>query len=504
MNERSTYGPEAPGVSRVHGLLGFPCARADQRGRLSSTSSSYFRARATSARSRRASSTACPRAGSPFARRGPKARSFRYFTDFWIERPPEHAEQIVIHALLQSPSVVGAYTFTAQPGDETVIDVEVALFPRVELTAFGIAPLTSMFLFDGSNRTRFDDYRNAVHDSDGLQIVNGRGERLWRPLANPRMVRRDHGFSTTARRASAWCSASARSPEYQDAEAQYERRPSLWVEPRAEWGAGHVELVEIPLHREINDNIVAYWQPARADRGGPERRVFLSAAFHGRAARRLARARRRDARRAVVERRRPALVRHRFQGRRRHSRRPRARGLELGRRGVRAARPGRAADRRLPRHVRARSAAREHHRAAHAARPRTASRGARPGCTGGLDDDASVRLGAAVRRARHAGAEPAALRARRGGCVAVVPHDARAARDVRRRARAHGVRDARDDRRRVRRHRVRAAVGDGRVVRDHVRLDRADRGGGRLGRAVRRRAPAREGRDSEASSARRS
>ena len=45
-----------------------------------------------------------------------------------------------------------------------------------------------MFLFDASNRARFDDYRNAVHDSDGLQIVNGRGERLWRPLANPRTL----------------------------------------------------------------------------------------------------------------------------------------------------------------------------------------------------------------------------------------------------------------------------------------------------------------------------
>ena len=78
----------------------------------------------------------------------PEGEEFPYFTDFWIERPPEHAEQIVVHALLQSPSVVGAYSFTARPGDETIVDVEATLFPRVELTAFGIAPLTSMFLFD--------------------------------------------------------------------------------------------------------------------------------------------------------------------------------------------------------------------------------------------------------------------------------------------------------------------------------------------------------------------
>ena len=118
----------------------------------------------------------------------PEGEEFPAFTDFWIERPPEQAEQIVVHALLQSPSVVGAYTFTARPGDETIVDVRVTLFARVELTAFGIAPLTSMFLFDASNRARFDDYRGAVHDSDGLQIVNGRGERLWRPLANSALV----------------------------------------------------------------------------------------------------------------------------------------------------------------------------------------------------------------------------------------------------------------------------------------------------------------------------
>jgi glucans biosynthesis protein len=129
------------------------------------------------------------------------------------------------------------------------------------LTAFGIAPLTSMFLFDASNRARFDDYRNAVHDSDGLQILNGRGERLWRPLANPRTLQvsaflddSPQGFGLLQRK--------REFTEYQDAEAQYDRRPSLWVEPSSQWGPGHVELVEIPSPREMNDNIVAYWQPA--------------------------------------------------------------------------------------------------------------------------------------------------------------------------------------------------------------------------------------------------
>jgi glucans biosynthesis protein len=190
----------------------------------------------------------------------PEGEEFPLFTDFWIERPPEGAEQIVIHALLQSPSVVGAYTFTAVPGEETLIDVDVALFPRVELVAVGLAPLTSMFLFDATNRPRFDDYRDAVHDSDGLQILNGQGERIWRPIANPRALQvssfvdeNPQGFGLVQRK--------RHFSDYEDADALYDRRPTLWVEPKGAWGAGHVELVEIPSDREINDNIVAYWQP---------------------------------------------------------------------------------------------------------------------------------------------------------------------------------------------------------------------------------------------------
>jgi glucans biosynthesis protein len=200
----------------------------------------------------------------------PEGEEFPYFTDFWIERPPEHAEEIVIHALLQSPSVVGAYTFTARHGEDTIVDVEAALFPRVDLNSFGVAPLTSMFLFDASNRTRFDDYRNAVHDSDGLQILNGRGERLWRPLANPRTLQVS-AFLDDSPKGFGLLQRKRTFGEYEDAEAQYDRRPSLWVEPAAEWGAGHVELVEIPSPREMNDNIVAYWHPREPIPAGQSR-----------------------------------------------------------------------------------------------------------------------------------------------------------------------------------------------------------------------------------------
>ena len=100
----------------------------------------------------------------------PSGEEFPVFTHFWIERPAPRPKSIVIYALLESESTTGAYRFTVQPGVETLTDVELTLFPRTEMRVVGIAPLTSMFLFDETNRGRLDDYRPEVHDSDGLQI----------------------------------------------------------------------------------------------------------------------------------------------------------------------------------------------------------------------------------------------------------------------------------------------------------------------------------------------
>ena len=186
---------------------------------------------------------------------------FPEFTAFWIVRPPADATGIVLHALLESASLTGAYTFVARPGEETEIEVVTTLFPRRGIDTVGIAPLTSMFLFNGVNRARFDDPRDAVHDSDGLQIVTGAGERLWRPLNNPKDLQissfadqNPHGFGLVQRRR-----GFAR---FGDLEARYDLRPSAWVEPIGDWGTGAVVLVEIPTANEFNDNIVAFWRPA--------------------------------------------------------------------------------------------------------------------------------------------------------------------------------------------------------------------------------------------------
>lgn len=191
----------------------------------------------------------------------PGEEEFPDFETFWIERPATGARSIRVHALLNSRSVTGAFRFDIAPGDETVFDVAATLFPRENLTEVGIAPLTSMFYFNAVNRGRIDDYRPAAHDSNGLLMATGAGQRLWRPLMNhdPRFevsafVDRDpKGFGLIQR---------ARDyADFADLALEYERRPSLWIEPKGDWGQGHVILVEIPVNREDVDNIVAYWRP---------------------------------------------------------------------------------------------------------------------------------------------------------------------------------------------------------------------------------------------------
>lgn len=192
----------------------------------------------------------------------PTGEEFPAFRSFWLERPQAGAGVVVLHALLDSESASAAYRFTIRPGDETLIDVESVVYPRVEIAQIGIATITSMFYFDASYRGGIDDFRNGVHDSDGLQLVTGRGEPLWRQLANPRDLQisvfadsHPRGFGLIQRARSA--------AEYQDFEANYEKRPSLWVEPIGDVGDGGVYLVEIPSRDEIHDNVVAFWRPSR-------------------------------------------------------------------------------------------------------------------------------------------------------------------------------------------------------------------------------------------------
>ncbi|ASF14543.1 glucan biosynthesis protein G [Shewanella xiamenensis] len=199
----------------------------------------------------------------------PEGEEFPIFRAFWVERPSYDSNLIVVHALLDSPSVAGAYRFSVRPGDNTQIDVEATLFPRVELNKVGLAPSTSMFLHSLNGRHDTDDFRPEVHDSDGLLMFNGRGEHLWRPLANPRQLQVS-AFSDNSPQGFGLIQRERNYASYQDLEAQYERRPSLWIEPVGNWGQGAVVLTEIPTESEIHDNIVSFWKPRQPIPAGSE------------------------------------------------------------------------------------------------------------------------------------------------------------------------------------------------------------------------------------------
>ena len=185
---------------------------------------------------------------------------FPVFRSFWLERPAPGADIIVIHALLDSPSAAAAFRFTVRPGEDTIFDTETATYPRTDIAQAGLAPLTSMFLFDANDRMRFDDWRAAVHDSNGLQFHTGHDEMIWRPLTNPRDLQIS-AFEDTSPRGFGLAQRKRAFADYQDLQSRYENRPTLWVEPIGDWGQGIVELVEIPSDREVNDNMVAFWRP---------------------------------------------------------------------------------------------------------------------------------------------------------------------------------------------------------------------------------------------------
>ena len=202
----------------------------------------------------------------------PGHEEFPVFREFWLLRPAPADTALVFFALLDSPSVTGAYRFDLQPGASTVLRVDARLHARRDIAKLGVAPLTSMFLY-GPNRAReFDDYRPQVHDSDGLLMRTRADEWILRPLSNRREVRvtslRDRdprGFGLVQR--------ARRFDGYLDLETNYQRRPSLWVDTEdAAWGSGGVELVEIPTNSETNDNIVAYWAPDQPFLAGESRR----------------------------------------------------------------------------------------------------------------------------------------------------------------------------------------------------------------------------------------
>jgi periplasmic glucans biosynthesis protein len=194
-----------------------------------------------------------------------RSEEFPDFTQFFIDSN-ESADSVVLYALMEGPSIVGAYRFEMKRGKGVVMDIDSSLFMRAAVSRFGITPLTSMYWFSETKKETATDWRPEVHDSDGLAMWSGTGERLWRPLNNPPRIMIS-AFSDNNPRGFGLLQRDRVFDHYLDG-VYYDRRPSLWVEPlpgpQGEgWGRGSIQLCEIPTNDEIHDNVVAMWVPEK-------------------------------------------------------------------------------------------------------------------------------------------------------------------------------------------------------------------------------------------------
>jgi glucans biosynthesis protein len=199
----------------------------------------------------------------------PRGEEFPAFRTVWIERPTLAAGALVIHALIGSESVTGAYRFTLRPGDATIIDTECTLFARAAVDNLGLATMSATHLFGPIDERRNDDLRPSVSEVGGLQMLTGKGEWLWRPVAN-RDTLQISTFVDENPRGFGFLQRDRNFDHYQDDDEHFETRPSLWIEPIGDWSAGGVQLVEIPSDSEANDNIIGYWKPKQPLAAGSE------------------------------------------------------------------------------------------------------------------------------------------------------------------------------------------------------------------------------------------
>ncbi len=190
----------------------------------------------------------------------PKGEEIPIFREAWIEQPTLAQGALVVHALLDSESVAGAYRFTLRAGDATIIDTECTLFARVAVDNIGVAPMAATYLAGPLDRRRIDDVRPSVHEANGLQILNGRDEWIWRPVSN-RETLQTSAFVDSNPRGFGFLQRDREFARYMDDDNHWENRPSLWVEPIGDWGAGAVTLIEVPSDSDVNQNMLAYWRP---------------------------------------------------------------------------------------------------------------------------------------------------------------------------------------------------------------------------------------------------
>ena len=200
----------------------------------------------------------------------PEGEEIPAFRAYWIEKPAA-GDPLIIHAIADSESMTAAFRFAVRFGDMTTLDTELTVFARTDVPSLGIAGMQTTYFFGPNDRKGFDDVRAAAFENSGLQMWRGNGEWLWRSVSNPAALQIS-AFVDTDPKGFGFLQRERNSASFEDDNQMFERRPSLWVEPVGAWGAGAVELIEIPTRSDINDNIISYWRPKDILAAGTSRR----------------------------------------------------------------------------------------------------------------------------------------------------------------------------------------------------------------------------------------
>jgi glucans biosynthesis protein len=192
----------------------------------------------------------------------PGGEEFPYFRQFWLIKPKPGEREMTVLALMESPSLTGAYNFLLKPGPTTLMEVRAVLFRREGAEwpkTVGLAPASAMYLFSEKENGSPYDWRPEVHSAEALLWSPGPGQWLHRPLNNPRRLFRTFFAQEGGIAGFGLIQKDNAFDHYQDFGSRYERRSWLWAEPVEGFDSGRLELLEIPSSREIHDNVQSFW-----------------------------------------------------------------------------------------------------------------------------------------------------------------------------------------------------------------------------------------------------
>jgi len=205
---------------------------------------------------------------------------FPQFTDWWLREPATGAAELTLDAVLDSPSVAGAYEFTIRPGSATSVDVHASLYFRQAVNQLGLSPFSSMYLYGENAKNHFgDSVHPEIHDSDGVVINTSKGEWLWRPLQQ-QLFHQVYDFSDENPKGFGLVQRDRDFQHYQDLDAKYNVRPSAWVTPHGNWGKGSVELHHLPSNNTNTDNVVLFWKPDQSPKAGDHLEIDYTIDFY--------------------------------------------------------------------------------------------------------------------------------------------------------------------------------------------------------------------------------